>query len=235
MRRKIGTAIVAMAATGCDLPGRPDRAKEILPPDQVLSFSSLYSTHCAGCHGEDGFLGPAPPLNDPLFLWIASKDYLLETVSMGRSGHLMPAFLTDNGGKLSHEQVHAVVEGMQNAWRPAESPFDRAAPPPPLTTSSNGIDAGDPQRGKIAFEQACAHCHGEEGRGGKTAGAIHEPAVLSLVSDAALRRIMITGRPDLGMPDYAHRQGRSADFTPLNSEDVDDLLSFLATWRAMNP
>ena len=35
---------------------------------------------------------------------------------------------------------------------------------------------------------------------------MNEPDFLALVSDQALRRIIITGRPDLGMPNY--RRGR---------------------------
>ena len=43
------------------------------------------------------------------------------------------------------------------------------------------------------------------GRAARTAtcvGAINDPAFLALISDQALRRYAITGRPDLGMPAY---------------------------------
>ena len=86
---------------------------------------------------------------------------------------------------------------------------------------------------------ACASCHGERGqgrvfsdeKGGKPAGAINVPAFLTLYSDQALRRFVITGRPDLGMPDCTDRQGRPDEFKPLTSQEVTDLVALLASWR----
>jgi hypothetical protein len=46
-----------------------------------------------------------------------------------------------------------------------------------------------------------------------------------------LRRIIITGRPDLGMPDYAGADGRASDFQPLSAADIDHLVALLASWR----
>ena len=64
------------------------------------------------------------------------------------------------------------------------------------------------------FARACASCHGEQGQGGiydgdrrKPAGAINVPEFLALLSDQALRRLIITGRPDLGMPDCSDGTG----------------------------
>ena len=55
---------------------------------------------------------------------------------------------------------------------------------------------------------------------------IRDPAFQNLVSDQDLRRIVITGRADLGMPDYAHR-GKEA----LTAEDVTNLVALLSRWR----
>ncbi len=78
---------------------------------------------------------------------------------------------------------------------------------------------------------ACASCHGDDGRGGKSAGAINDPNFLALISDQALRRYVITGRPDLGMPDYADPKGRPEGFQPLTSQDVANVVALLADWR----
>src|SRR5262249_36889571 len=82
---------------------------------------------------------------------------------------------------------------------------------------------------KTVFARACACCHGESGR--EQALAINEPAFLALISDQALRRIVITGRPDLGMPSYSGARDGDPKFRPLNSQEVTDLVALLAAWR----
>src|SRR5262252_2083695 len=74
-----------LLACGCDLPGQPRLADRPVPADQVADFDTLYKMHCAGCHGADGKLGPAPPLNDPLFLAIVPDDELLRVIREGRA------------------------------------------------------------------------------------------------------------------------------------------------------
>ena len=62
-------------------------------------------------------------------------------------------------------------------------------------------------------------------------GAINDPDFLALISDQALRRYVITGRPDLGMPDYADPTGRPEGFQPLSGQDVTNVVALLASWR----
>src|SRR5262252_6151177 len=95
--------LLTALAAGCDLPGKPTEADRPVPADQVKDFDVLYSTHCAGCHGADGKLGPAPPLNDPLFLAIVPDAELLRVITEGRSvtpvqKSPMPAFARERGG-----------------------------------------------------------------------------------------------------------------------------------------
>jgi hypothetical protein len=68
---------------------------------------------------------------------------------------------------------------------------------------------------------------------GGLVGAINDPAFLSLISDQALRRIAITGRPDLApsMPDFADDNSRPPNYQPLTSREITDLVAFLASWR----
>ncbi len=68
-----------------------------------------------------------------------------------------------------------------------------------------------------------------------TAGAINDRDFLALTSDQALRRHIIVGRPDLGMPDYADPTGRPDGFQPLSAQDVTDVLALLAYWRQGGP
>src|SRR5438132_632707 len=89
----------------------------------------------------------------------------------------------------------------------------------------------DPGREFVAlYKENCAGCHGADG---KLAGAINDPAFLALISDQALRRLAITGRPDLTpeMPDFRSTTGRGPSFKPLSSQEIDDLVALLASWR----
>ena len=90
--------------------------------------------------------------------------------------------------------------------------------------------------GARVFARACAECHGPQGQGEKNGrplegGAINNPAFLALISDQALRRIIITGRPDLGMPAYDGTGGRPPDFRALSSAEIADLVALLKSWR----
>ena len=52
------------------------------------------------------------------------------------------------------------------------------------------------------FGTYCASCHGPEGGGTPKGSAITNDSFLALVSDQGLRTIVITGRPELGAPDW---------------------------------
>jgi mono/diheme cytochrome c family protein len=225
-----------LLVAGCDLPGRPNPADRPVPADQVLDFDALYATRCAGCHGADGKLGPAPPLDDPLFLAIVPDAELLRVITEGRAvspaqKSPMPAFADVRGGPLTDAQVTVLAEGIKTRWGPPASP---AGSLPPYLASA-GTGGGNKDGGAGVFARACAGCHGEEGEGierdGRLRRQINDPAFLALISDQALRRFVITGRPDLGMPPYDGKDERPPDFRPLTAAEIDDLVALLAYWR----
>jgi mono/diheme cytochrome c family protein len=219
-----------LSSAGCELPGRPDPARRPETPRQIVAFDVLFRQNCSGCHGAAGNLGPAPPLNDPLFLAIASDDDLLRVMRAGRRGTPMPAFSRQSGGELTDRQLQALVEGMRAHWKSA--PPASAGAPAYALNAPGAAPPGDATRGAALFDRACAECHGADGTGeGGYAGAVNDPAFLSLISNQALRRIVITGRADLGMPNYAQTDGRPDDFKPLSSAEIDDLVALLAAWR----
>jgi cytochrome c oxidase cbb3-type subunit 3 len=216
---------------GCDLPGKPKLGDKPISADQIVDFDVLYRQNCAGCHGLDGRLGPAPPLNDVVFLSIAPDSELLRVISEGRPGTPMPGFASNKGGPLTDVQVKALASGIKPRW----GSTDRAPGTVPLYFTANNRSSGDKDYGAAVFDRACASCHGPLGEGNKSpeggAGAINEPAFLALISDQALRRYAITGRPDLGMPGYADKSGRQDDYQPMTSDEIQDLVAFLASWR----
>lgn len=252
--------MIALLA-GCDSPGKPNRHDRPVPPKDVLNFEALFKRNCAGCHGADGDYGPAPPLRDPLFRASVPERELERVISAGRPGTPMPAFALANGGTLTPRQIQVLVHTIKgvpaatpNQLTGSERSTERAGdveevapqwgPPEPIpkTAPSYLRSESKSTRTSIEFEQvrktvftrACAACHGEDGRGGPEAGAINDPSFLALISDQALRRLIITGRADLGMPDYARVDGRGPGFRPLTSKEVDDLVDLLGHWRTNN-
>jgi cytochrome c oxidase cbb3-type subunit III len=216
---------------GCEFPGKPKLTAKPIAVDKVINFDVLYSQNCAGCHGANGRLGPAPPLNDANFLAIVPDRVLGNVIAKGRPGTPMPAFARDRGGPLTDAQIKALAIGIKPRWSAAEKSHDITPPYIAAATASTGNKV----EGARIFAGACAPCHGPVGEGGEVnkggAGAICDPVFLALISDQALRRYAITGRPDLGMPSYADKTGRSEDYQPMTSEAIKDLVAFLASWR----
>ena len=80
--------LALILATGCDrLPGKPTPEERWRPATEVTDFSQLYAVNCAGCHGADGRLGAARPLNDPLYLALVSAATLRASDRAGSTGH----------------------------------------------------------------------------------------------------------------------------------------------------
>jgi cytochrome c oxidase cbb3-type subunit 3 len=236
-RHWIVLALFAACAGGCDFPGQPKPEDEYVPPQKEMSFDTLFKQNCVACHGKDGKLGPGPPLNDTLFLALVPDAELERVITEGRAGTAMAAFAHSKGGALTAEQVTILAKGIKPRWGSRE-PAPSGAPPylaPQPKPEGDGII----EAGKKVFARACASCHGDHGKGGRYAGkadgkevgAINSPVFLNLISEKALRRYVITGRPDLGMPDYADPQGRPEGFKPLTGQDVTDVTALLAYWR----
>ncbi len=222
-----------LLVAGCDWPGKPNPDDRPIPQDKVLDFTTLFDENCRGCHGADGKMGPAPPLNDPLFLTIIPDAELLHVIQNGRHGTPMPAFAMAQGGSLTDAQVKVLAEGIKPLW--GKEIVASKVKLPPYRTS----EKGNAERGKEVFMRACMVCHGNEGEGeekdGRRHKRIHDPAFLALISNQALRRIVITGRPDLGMPSYAEPRTKEPDFKPLTATEIDDVVALLASWGPERP
>ncbi|MFI4876847.1 MAG: c-type cytochrome [Blastopirellula sp. JB062] len=215
--------ILALLSVGC---GKPDPADRYRRPEDVVDFGRLYQQNCAGCHGAEGELGPAPPLADPLFQAIVSDEQLHQTIADGRAGTLMPAFAKSQGGSLTSEQVQILIAGIRKKWKTG-SFSTRDLPPYQVSVADPaGLKDADAEAGKALFETSCAHCHGDAGTGGG-AGAINEPALARLMSDIVLRRLIITGRPDLKMPNYVALGQKSHAGEAFDSQQISDIAAYV--------
>src|SRR5262245_50841254 len=97
--------LLATSVAGCAWPGQPDPKDKFVYPDKVMDFAKLYGKHCAGCHGKDGRLGAAPPLNDSLFRALIPEETLAAVIGKGRPGTSMPGFAQSGGGPLTPAQI----------------------------------------------------------------------------------------------------------------------------------
>ncbi len=195
-------------------------------------FDQLFTQNCSGCHGAEGRFGPAPPLADPLFLEIIPEAEFTRVVSEGRASTLMPAFARAHGGALTDEQIAILVHGIRAKWKKPD--FASGGPLPDYLTPAHTGDVHSRENREAAlqvFGQVCGNCHGLRGQGGKQAGALRDTAFLSLVSDQLLRRIVITGRSDLGMPDFRRLGAMQPSGQPLTSQQIADVVALMASWR----
>jgi mono/diheme cytochrome c family protein len=225
----LATITVISLMAGCDrLPGKPIAADQLTPPAQVTDFNQLYSANCAACHGADGQIGVARPLNDPLYLAVVSDETLRQVTAQGVQGTSMPAFAESAGGNLTDQQIDALIAAMRSQWAKPQMFANVALPPYSVQTAiANGVAAGDAQRGAMVYQANCAQCHGANGGGSKVAGSVVDSDFLALISDQALRTTVIAGRPDLGMPAWQD----NATGQPIQSQAISDVVAWITSHR----
>ena len=227
--RALVAGAICLAATGCShIPGRPAPGPEVVRPEQVLDFPTLYKQNCTACHGEAGKNGAAIPLANPVYLSIAGEDQIRQIIANGVAGKLMPPFAKSAGGMLTDEQVAALADGILREW--GKPNLLAGQNPPPYAAAI----PGDVTRGQQVFTASCARCHGATGEGMQTGaskqGSIVDPSYLALISDQSLRSIILAGLPDRDMPDW-----RNDSAQPLTDQQVTDIVAWLASHRAPNP
>jgi cytochrome c oxidase cbb3-type subunit III len=225
MMRQLFFVFVAFQLCACGTPpGKPRRDAQVLSPDQVLDFPSLFEQNCAGCHGKDGEGGAAIPISNPTYLALVDPDVLRRTIAQGVRGTPMPAFAQGAGGMLTEKQVDVIASGIRSRW--SKPGFLGGVKVPAYTTTLSG----DADRGAADYRIFCESCHGPNGRGGPQGGSIVDPAFLSLTSDQELRTIVIVGRPDLGAPDWrTNVPGRA-----MSDQAVTDIVTWLSRQRPEN-
>jgi cytochrome c oxidase cbb3-type subunit 3 len=212
----------AILLSGC---GTPPIDEVTLAPNEVTEFATLYSENCAGCHGETGRGGAAIALANPVYLSLVDDRTIRGVIANGVHGTAMPAFAGSAGGLLTNQQIDVITQQIRARWS-KPGILDGAHPPEYAAKS-----AGDPQRGQAAYTTYCQSCHGPDGHGGPKGSAITNDSFLALVSDQGLRTIVITGRPELGAPDW---RGNVAG-KPMSDQDVTDVVAWLASRRVEDP
>jgi len=220
------SALAALVLSGCGVPhGQPAKDSEVVAPSEVLEFAALYSENCAGCHGSEGRGGAAIALANPVYLAIADDTAIRKVIANGVRGTAMPAFAESAGGMLTDAQIDLIAKEIRSRWS-KPGILDSANAPPYASKAS-----GDAHRGEAAYKTYCESCHGPSGVGGGKGSTIKDDSFLALVSDQGLRTIVITGRPDLGAPDWRE----NVPGKPMSDQEITDVVAWLISQRAQNP
>ena len=219
-------ALGLMLFSGCSSPhGKPRQGSESLAPNEVLEFRTLYSENCAGCHGAEGRGGAAVALADPVYLAIADDAVIRKVISNGVRGTAMPAFAESSGGMLTDKQIDVLTSEIRSRWS-RRGILDAASAPAYAAKS-----AGSVSQGEATYKIYCESCHGPGGRGGPKGSAVTDDSFLVLVSDQGLRTVVITGRPELGAPDWRGNVPGKA----MTDQEVTDVVAWLTSRRSQNP
>ncbi len=198
---------------------------QVIAPNRITDFNSLYARNCSGCHGPTGNGAAAIGLGDPVYLAIADDATIRRVTANGVAGTSMPAFAQSAGGMLTDDQIDVIIRGIRARW--AKPDALRGADVPPYAATV----PGDPKRGAVVYGTYCSSCHGTDGHGSKRASSIVDDSYLALVSDQDLRTTVIVGRRNLGAPDWRN----DIPGKPMSAEDVSDVVAWLIGQRTQFP
>ena len=181
----------------------------------------LYTRHCAVCHNENGMGGIGLPLNGEKVEHFP-RDYLFNTIRLGREGRVMPAF-----SKLSDAQINAIVDFILS-WKKTDT----------VDTFSTAPVVGNIKNGRDLFAEKCAACHGKDGKSnglgtGVTVSrerkfavvppALNNPGFLASASDEWIRQTVKNGRPGTIMP--------SQKTFGISDRELDDIVSYVRSFQ----
>jgi mono/diheme cytochrome c family protein len=187
------------------------------PPDPGQGLT-LFTANCVPCHQEGGTgkAGLAPSIRHRDFLAIASDEFLIQTVAMGRPGTAMVARPDLGGASVDH--IIAYLRSL-----PVANPVE-------LTVDESRKAAGDLEAGRAKFENFCAACHGPYGEGYSAGGSgpgIGLPGFLEVASDDYILQTAKQGRVGTAMMPFVGSRG----LANLEESDIDDIIVYL---RSLN-
>lgn len=191
---------------------------------QAADGATLYTRHCAACHGATGSGGVGVPLSLPDLHAVIDDRYLQETIRLGRPGRVMPAFK-----QLADDEVNAIVRHVRSFAKPASSTL-KIKPP-----------QGNASRGEALYAKHCAACHGARGEGSHGTGvtfsrprempvlapALNNAGFLAAASDSVIKKTLVHGRTGTPMPSFS-KQG-------LTNQNIDDIVAFVRSFGKQLP
>jgi len=122
LRYLVASSVLGAMLFGCASPhGQPRKDSEILAPNEIFGFGTLYAENCAGCHGAEGRGGAAIALADPVYLAVADDVAIRKVIASGVRGTAMPAFAQSSGGMLTDKQIDVIAREIRSALEPSRN------------------------------------------------------------------------------------------------------------------
>lgn len=191
---------------------RQPQAAEVLHEQRVEEGIRLYAEFCAACHGNVGQGGVGKPLNRDDLADEKQHDFLFKTITRGRPGTAMPAWLKEEGGALDREQIESlvafIIEG--KSWGRVVALVPTPTPLPP--------DIDPVKAGEIYFTSTCFNCHGAGATGGIAPNLIESQFELTMPDDELRDWLLFEGRPDRGMPNWERT---------FSAEQIEKIIKYL--------
>jgi cytochrome c oxidase cbb3-type subunit 3 len=179
--------------------------EEIRDDPELLDFALAYgraqfAVNCVSCHGAGGVgaVGGYPNLNDDDWIWGGDLENIYLTIAHGVRNEadpdarfsMMPVYGAE--GLLSRAEIADVTQHV-------------------LAYTGRATDAEAAERGAVIWEENCAACHGEDGRGGREVGAPNLADNIWLYGGSAQEIQAQIWRPRHGvMPPWVDRIGETA-------------------------
>lgn len=187
--------------------------RSVVLHEHAVQQGKMLFAQCVACHGAngEGRAGLGPRLNSENFLAAASDDYLIETITNGRTGTTMIPW----GSSLRSSDITALVSYIRS-WHPVD----------PVTLNQSPLD-GDEVRGQQIFRDICASCHGKSGAGyQETANGtgIGRKAFIETVSNGYLRYIIKNGKSQTQMKGFRDKGVAVAN---LDDQQIEDVIVYL--------
>jgi mono/diheme cytochrome c family protein len=210
-------------------------------PKSGVSGHDLYDTFCVSCHGKDldgrGFVSP---MLDPLPRDFSKHQFVSsyesrfkESIRDGVKGTAMPTWKE----VLSDAEIDKLIAFIKSKTLLDEKPFTRMSVQLPELGTPERLDykekgtllvAGNPEKGKEAFQKNCTSCHGKLANGkGPNAYLLEHPLPRNLlnkefinqasVSDERLYQSILLGVAGTPMPAHDH----------LKDQTILDIIAFV--------
>src|SRR5260370_29643549 len=102
--------VFLFAVAACNnLPGRPGPGPEVIRPEELVDFTTLYHPNCSGRHGAHGQGGAAIALGNPVYLTIADDATIRRITTRGVRGTQMPPFAQSEREMLTDMQINTLA------------------------------------------------------------------------------------------------------------------------------